>query len=236
MRSDAMEQAKPSPITGSLTIDVVSDVVCPWCFIGKRRLEAALDLIGASGEGVQVRWHPFELNPGLPAEGIERSAYLAAKFGGNGRATEIYDRVRAAGRSAGIAFAFERIVRQPNTRDAHRLVYWAQRQEDASALVERLFASYFLEGRNPGDRRVLTEIAAEAGLDPAAARAMLEANEVADAVEAAELRAREIGIGGVPFFIFNGRVAVSGAQEARVLADAIGESVGRTAPEATAAQ
>ena len=219
-----------------LIIDVISDVVCPWCFIGKRRLEAALALAARDGAApeVVVRWHPFELNPDLPHEGIDRRAYLDAKFGGAERATQIYDRVRAAGASVGIPFAFERIARQPNTRDAHRLVAWTQGRGDAGSLVERLFSAYFLDGRDPGDRAVLAAIAGEAGGDPAAAGAMLESDEGKDAVPASERRALEIGVGGVPFFIFNGRLAVSGAQEPQVLAQAIAESV-RT-PDPTAAR
>ena len=206
-----------------LMIDVISDVVCPWCYIGKRRLEAALALVAVEGSAreVAVRWHPFELNPDLPSAGIDRRDYLDMKFGGAERAVKIYKRVRAGGTSAGIPFAFERIARQPNTRDAHRLVAWAQSRGDAGPLVERLFAAYFLEGRDPGDRDVLAAIAGEASHDTAAARAMLESGEEMEAVEASERRARGIGIDGVPFFIFNGRLAVSGAQEARVLADAI---------------
>ena len=215
--------ASPAP---SLTVDVISDVVCPWCFIGKRRLEAALALVAAEGTAgeVAVRWHPFELNPDLPVPGIDRREYVQAKFGGPERATQIYERVRAAGASAGIPFAFERIARQPNTRDAHRLVTWAQNRGDAQQIVERLFVAFFIEGRNPGDRDVLAAIAGEAGHDAAAARAMLESNEGKEEIEASERRAHEIGVGGVPFFIFNDRLAVSGAQDARVLADAIAEA------------
>jgi predicted DsbA family dithiol-disulfide isomerase len=208
-------------------VDVVSDVVCPWCFIGKRRLEAALAMAAADGapKSVGVRWHPFELNPDLPAPGMDRRAYLDAKFGGSERATRIYERVRAAGESVGIPFAFDRILRQPNTRDAHRLIAWAQRHGDAGRLVDRLFAAYFIEGRDPGERAELAAIASEAGHDASEVSAMLESSEGADEIIASERRAAEIGIGGVPFFIFNERLAVSGAQEARVLADAIAESV-----------
>ena len=209
-----------------LTIDVISDIVCPWCYIGKRRLEAALALVaekGAVGD-IAVRWHPFELNPELPREGLDRRAYLEAKFGGPERAAQIYERLRAVGATVGIPFALDRIARQPNTRDAHRLVGWAQARGDAEPLIERLFAAYFLEGRNPGERGVLAAIAGEAAEDSAAARAMLESDEGHDEVETAERRAQEIGIGGVPFFIFNGRLAVSGAQESQVLAQAMAEA------------
>jgi predicted DsbA family dithiol-disulfide isomerase len=223
MRFTAQEErVNDSPVT----IDVISDVVCPWCFIGKRRLEEALAQVAqarSAGE-VTVRWHPFELNPDLPTEGIERRQYVEKKFGGAGRAAGIYERVGAVGAAAGIPFAFERIARQPNTRNAHRLVAWAQARGDAGPLVERLFRAFFLEGRDPGDNDVLAAIAGESGHDAAAARAMLESGEGRDDVAAAERRAHEIGIGGVPFFIFNGRLAVSGAQEAPVLAGAIAEA------------
>jgi predicted DsbA family dithiol-disulfide isomerase len=220
-----------------LTVDVVSDVVCPWCFIGKRRLEAALALVARDGvvQDAVVGWHPFELNPDLPREGIDRRAYLDAKFGGAQRAAQIYERVRAAGASVGIPFAFERIARQPNTRDAHRLVAWTQERGNAEALVERLFSAYFLEGRNPGDRDVLAAIADEAGADAATARAMLDSGEGEAAVRASERRALEIGVGGVPFFVFNGRVAVSGAQEPQTLASAIAEAVRTPGPTAAKA-
>jgi predicted DsbA family dithiol-disulfide isomerase len=213
--------------TSPLTIDVIADVVCPWCYIGMRRLERALGLVAArhAQGGVAVRWHPFELNPALPPEGMDRGAYLEVKFGGAERAAQIYDGVRAAGETAGITFAFERIARQPNSRDANRLILWAQQRGDAAPLVERLFIAFFSEGRDLGDRAVLSAIAGEAGLDAAAARAMLDSNEGVDAVLASERRAVENGVGGVPFYIFNRSVAVAGAQEPQVLADAIAESV-----------
>jgi predicted DsbA family dithiol-disulfide isomerase len=210
----------------SLSLDVVSDVVCPWCYIGKRRLGAALDLVAAEGEIAVARphWRPFELNPGLPPEGVDRREYLEAKFGGLDRAAQRYEVVRAAGASAGIAFEFDRIKRVPNTRDAHRLIEWAQARGDAAPLVERLFAAFFVEGRNVGDRAELANIAGEEGLDADAARAMLASNEGSDAVEEGVRWAQDVGIGGVPFFIFGGRFAVSGAQDPRVLASAIAEA------------
>ena len=156
----------------AMTIDVISDVVCPWCFIGRRRLGEALALLATREPHVRpvVSWHPFQLNPDLPREGIDRRAYLEAKFGGHARADDIYARVRAAGASVGIEFAFERIDRQPNTLDAHRLISWAQARGDPEELVERLFRAYFLEGRSIGERGVLATIAGEAGL-PAMPRA-----------------------------------------------------------------
>jgi predicted DsbA family dithiol-disulfide isomerase len=208
-------------------IDVVSDVVCPWCYIGKRRLEAALASVAAADPSFApvVRWHPFQLNPELPREGVDRKRYLEAKFGGPANAAQIYARVKAAGESAGLALAFDRIERQPNTLDAHRLVAWAQSRRDADELVERLFAAYFVEGRAIGERDVLASIAGEAGFDREAAKAFLAGNDLAGEVEEADRRARELGIGGVPFFIFDGRIAVSGAHEPEVLRGAIAQAL-----------
>jgi predicted DsbA family dithiol-disulfide isomerase len=209
-----------SESTSPLTIDVVSDVVCPWCFIGKRNLEAALDGLDET-RPVVVRWHPFELNPELPPQGIDRRDYLERKFGGPERANEIYARVREAGARAGIAFDFDRIQRQPNTREAHRLIAWAQARGEGDALVERLFDAYFLEGRFIGDRDELARIATEAGIDAAAAREFLSSGLGADEVALAESRAQQLGISGVPFFIFDGRVGLSGAHPPEAIREAM---------------
>jgi predicted DsbA family dithiol-disulfide isomerase len=206
-----------------LFVDVVSDVVCPWCYIGKRKLETALGRLRADEPGLAptVRWHPFELNPDLPVEGIPRAAYLENKFGGKARAAEIYARVRAVGAEVGISFDFDRIARQPNTRDVHRLIAWAQQRGDAGALVERLFRAYFIEGLWIGERNELAALAADSGLPGDEARAML-ASDLYRAEVAAEYReAQEAGITGVPFFIFNSRIAVSGAHDPDVLLEAI---------------
>jgi len=211
--------ASPDP----LVIDVVSDVVCPWCFIGKRHLEAALAGLPEAA-GAIVRWHPFELNPDLSAEGVDRRDYLEAKFGGPQRAAEIYARVREAGARAGIAFDFDAIARQPNTRDAHRLVAWAQSRGDADALVERLFRAYFLEGQFVGDRDTLAALASEAGIDGDAARGWLDSGVGADEIGAAEERVRALGISGVPFFIFDGKVGLSGAQPPESIRAAIAQA------------
>jgi predicted DsbA family dithiol-disulfide isomerase len=211
----------------AMTIDVISDVVCPWCLIGRRRLGEALSLFAARLPHVRpiVSWHPFQLNPDLPREGIDRRSYLEAKFGGRERADEIYARVRAAGQSVDIDFAFDRIDRQPNTLDAHRLIAWAQARGSPEELVERLFRAYFLDGRYIGDRGVLAAIAGETGLPADAARAYLDTDEGADTVAAMDRRVRELGVTGVPFFIFGGRVAVSGAQEAPGLVAAMEQAL-----------
>jgi predicted DsbA family dithiol-disulfide isomerase len=207
-------------------IDVISDVVCPWCYIGQRRLAAALALLPVddAARRAPIRWHPFQLNPDLPQGGVPRKSYLEDKFGGPERAGQIYARVSAAGATAGIPFAFDRIERQPNTRDAHRLIAWAQERADASDLVERLFRAYFIEGRFIGDREILATIAGESGFDSAAARSLLDSDQGVDAVALMDQRAREIGVQGVPFFIFNQHIAVSGAQEPHALLDAIAQA------------
>jgi predicted DsbA family dithiol-disulfide isomerase len=211
-----------APAGAPLFVDVVSDVVCPWCYIGKRKLEAALARLGEErGLVVTVRWHPYELNPDLPAHGMPRAAYLEAKFGGAARADEIYARVRAVGAEVDIPFAFERIRLQPNTLDAHRLITWAQERGGADLLVERLFRAYFTEGRYIGDVDELVALAAEVLLPAGEARAMLMSEAFRAAVEAEFREARDAGIGGVPFFIFNGRTAVSGAHDPDTLLEAI---------------
>jgi predicted DsbA family dithiol-disulfide isomerase len=192
-------------------IDIVSDVICPWCFIGKRRLQKALAL--RPEIDVDITWRPFQLNPDMPAEGIERQAYLAAKFGNAAHAERIYATVTEAGRSVDIPFAFDRIRRTPNTRDAHRLIRYAAAEGKADAVVEKLFAAYFIEGRDIGARGELGEIAQEAGLDGAAARDWLDSGAELEQVLAEDRGARRLGINAVPCFIFERQYAVSGAQE-----------------------
>ena len=209
-----------SGVEASLKIDVVSDIVCPWCFIGKRKLEVALAELDKSEPalGVELRWHPFQLNPDLPADGISRASYVERKFGGAERAAQVYARVTDAGEAVGIPFRFDRIERQPNTLDGHRLIAWAQRQRDATPLVERLFSAFFLEGRRMDDRDELARVAAESGWSREDALAMLDSRAMHEEVQNESREALDVGIQGVPFFIFNGSIAVSGAQDpARLL-------------------
>jgi predicted DsbA family dithiol-disulfide isomerase len=161
------------------------------------------------------------LNPSLPPEGMPRRAYLERKFGGPARAAQVYERVRSAGTQCGIAFDFERIVQQPNTRDAHRLVAWAQSQDDAGALVEALFRAFFVEGRFVGSRELLADLAGAAGFDRDAAADFLSSGHGAQEIAAAEARASGLGISGVPFFIVDGRVGLSGAQPAEAIVAAV---------------
>ncbi|HQD65132.1 MAG TPA: DsbA family oxidoreductase [Casimicrobium huifangae] len=216
--------------TSPLNIDIVSDVVCPWCYIGKRHVEAAIAQFSAKRPevAVTIRWHPFQLNPDLPPEGTDRKAYLEAKFGGPQRAAEIYARVSAAGRNAGLALNFDGIQRQPNTLMAHALIAYAQSIEGgghADAIVERLFKAYFVDGRFVGDIDVLVAIAAECGLDAEATRAVLSEPSTLEQIAALDASVRRQGISGVPFLIFNQKLALSGAQPPEVMLDAMTKSL-----------
>jgi predicted DsbA family dithiol-disulfide isomerase len=188
-------------------IDIVSDVICPWCFIGKRRLEKALN-----GRPASVRWHPFQLNPDMPREGIDRKSYRIGKFGSWERSQELDARVAAAGEDEGIAFRFDKMARTPNTLDAHRIIWLAGESGVQDAVVEALFLAYFTEGEDLSDRATLAEVAADAGLDRAEVYELLASDKGIDVVQAGEEQARRLGVSGVPFFVVNGRVALSGAQ------------------------
>ncbi len=201
-----------------VTIDVVSDVVCPWCFVGKRKLDAALKLVPELD--VEVNWRPFQLDPTIPQGGISRHDYMAKKFGPE-KIASIHARLEGIGAEAGIPFAFEKIERSPNTLDAHRVIRWAQAHGAQTALVDRLFTLYFVEGADIGDRDVLSNLAGEHGLDAKAIRAALETNQDAVAVQQEIASAVRMGVSGVPFFILDGRFGVSGAQPPELLADAI---------------
>ncbi len=222
-----------TPSAAPLTIDIVSDVVCPWCFIGKRKLEAALKLPEASGlPPVHIRWHAFQLNPDLPEAGVSRKQYLEDKFGGPERAAEIYARVGAAGKAVGLSLNFDGIKQQANTLMAHALIAYAQNsaKNDAdntlgNAVKERLLNAYFVEGRFIGSLDVLVEIAVAAGLDGDAVRRHLSDPATREAVSQADAQARRMGINGVPFFIFNQKVAVSGAQDPQALLKAMQQAV-----------
>jgi predicted DsbA family dithiol-disulfide isomerase len=206
------------------TIEAFSDVICPWCYIGKRRLEKALELLG-DRHAVQVLWRPFELNPEMPPGGIDRRAYRTAKFGSWERSLELQARVATVGAEVGIPFAFDRIARTPNTFDAHRLIWYAQTEGKQDALVEALFRAYFIEGRDLGDRWVLANIAAESGLDQAEIEGFLASDRGAVDVRHEVERGRRLGIDGVPHFLINGKVALSGAQEPGTILAAIEVSI-----------
>ncbi len=198
-----------------IAIDIVSDTICPWCYVGKRRLERAL--AGFEADEVRTRWHPFQLNPGLPPEGMDRAEYVAAKFGGAEAARAVYDRIREAGAEEGIPFAFERMPRTPNTFASHRVVHYAAGERLQNEAVEALFQAVFVDGRDIGDRETLLDIGAECGLEPVALAEYLASAEGVDELRAGEARSRRMGVTGVPFFIIGGRYAVTGAQDPAVL-------------------
>jgi predicted DsbA family dithiol-disulfide isomerase len=196
-------------------IDIFSDVICPWCFIGKRRLERALTM--RPQPGLTRRWRAFQLNPDMPAEGMDRQRYLAVKFGGAANAQVVYDQVLAAGESEGIDFAFDRMKRTPNTVDAHRLIRFAATHGREDAVVEGLFDIYFQHAEDIGDRDVLAAVAQAAGLDGQAVRTYLSGDDEVAAVRSEDHAARQAGINGVPCFIFNGQHALAGAHAPEVL-------------------
>ena len=201
-----------------MKIEVVSDVVCPWCYIGKRRLEKALALVAGEVEA-EVRWLPFQLNPGMPGEGMARAEYRKSKFGSLERGRQLDARVAAEGKGEGIAFAFERIERTPNTVAAHRLIELAQEQGAGGQVVDALFKAYFEEARDVGDAAVLADIAQRCGAAgwPRAAHA--------GQVEALEASLRGLGISAVPTFLFDRKFGVSGAHPPESLAAAIREAL-----------
>lgn len=192
-----------------MVIDIYSDTVCPWCFIGKRRLENALR--EWQGPVPEIRWRAFQLTPEMPSDGLDRDHYLQLRFG-TADASRLFRRVVETGREVGIEFAFERIRRSPNTLDSHRLIRRAARDRRQDAAVEALFRAYFVEGRDIGDRDVLAGIAGELGLDQRDIRAWLDSEEAVREVRDEDAEARELGIGGVPFYLVDRRFPVTGAQ------------------------
>lgn len=192
------------------TLDIISDPICPWCFIGKRRLDAAL--VARPGTALAIRWRPFQLNPEMPPGGMDRARYLAAKFGGLERAGEVYARVAEAAAQDMLAIDLARIARTPNTLDAHRALRMARAAGRDHALADVLFVRYFQSGEDIGDHDVLAAAAVEAGLDEGEARAMLSGHAGRDASLAEDAEARALGVSGVPAFVIDGRHLFSGAQ------------------------
>jgi predicted DsbA family dithiol-disulfide isomerase len=203
----------------ALTIDVVSDVVCPWCYLGKKRLERAL--ANEPGEPIKVHWRPYQLDPSIPKGGLDRRSYMAKKFGNDGRIEAAHERLNALGAEEGIAFAFDKIARAPNTLDAHRLIRWASVAGAQDKIVDRLFRLYFEEGRDIGDRDLLIETAGECGMDKDVVAKLLAEGADEQEVRAEIAEAQNLGVTGVPFFIFAQKYGVPGAQSADVLTTAI---------------
>ena len=208
----------------NIPVSITSDFICPWCFIGERRLaRAAANLAEESKEAIRldITWRPFELNPNMPAEGIDRRTYRIAKFGTWEQSQRLDAQVIQAGTPDGVVFNYDRITRTPNTRRAHRLVWWATREGgDSNQLVERLFQAYFVAGRDLASPEVLADIAAETGLSRDAAAAFLATDQGTDDIVAAETEAHRRGVHGVPDFRI-GTVGFSGAQPIGVMMEAL---------------
>ena len=194
-----------------MEIDIYSDPICPWCYIGKRRLERALER--QREHNPVIRWRAFQLNPEMPVDGIERRKYLTLKFGGVERARQLYDNIRRVGSTVGIDFAFDRIDRTPNTLQAHRLIRFSNETQQSEPVVEALFREYFVDGGTIGDVDNLISLGIQAGLDAQSLTAYMKSDENLEAVQLEDSSARRLGIQGVPCFIINNQYALSGAQE-----------------------
>ncbi|WEZ83491.1 DsbA family oxidoreductase [Rhizobium sp. 32-5/1] len=219
----------------TVTVDVVSDVVCPWCYLGKARLDRAIADI-ADDIAVSVNWRPYQLNPDIPPEGVDHKAHLAAKLGGQTAVDRAHEMLEGLGRADGIAFDFEAVKISPNTLDAHRLMRWALTHgpDTQNTVATLLFKANFEEGRNVGDPEVLLDIAADAGMERPVIAALLASDADKDTVSAEIETARGMGVTGVPCFILDGQYAVMGAQSTEVLANAL-RDIARMKTEAASA-
>jgi predicted DsbA family dithiol-disulfide isomerase len=200
-------------------IDIVSDAICPWCYIGKRQLERALAMLEPEGLHFSVHWNPFQLNPDMPKEGRDRAAYRAMKFGSAEKSRQIDERVGGAAAGVGLAFRQDLMLRTPNTLDAHRLIWLAGKEGVQDAVVEALFAAYFSHGRDIGEFAVLADCAAEAGMNREAVAEFLAGDVATQEMLAADRSAREAGVNGVPSFFLDGYGMFSGAMPAESMAD-----------------
>jgi predicted DsbA family dithiol-disulfide isomerase len=219
-----MESSRETP---SVHIDVVADVVCPWCYIGKRRLEKAIGL--TPGVNVSINWRPYFLNPWIPREGIDRQTYLETKFGSVERYAVIAERIASAAALEGLVYNPDKISRQPNTLDCHRLILWSRSATDPGQVKQRLMELYFAEGADLSDAKVLIQAAVDCGMDGDLVRRLLASDAEVDRIEGDANAAKEAGIDGVPCFIFGGSVIVTGAQSPEYLASAIERTAGRQA-------
>ena len=209
------------------SIQIYSDLICPWCYIGKRRMEEALRQL-PPGTQIARSWHPFQLNPGMPLSGVDRKVYRSRKFGSWERSQAMDSDVAAAGETVGIKFRYDLQKHTPNTFDSHRVVWLAARAGVQEAVVESLFHAYFCEGANFSDRQDLITSAVSAGLEAGKVKRLLESDEGASVVRKEEERGRALGISGVPFYIFNQQVAFSGAQPPVTFLEAICRVSGHT--------
>jgi predicted DsbA family dithiol-disulfide isomerase len=205
----------------SIKLDIMSDPICPWCYIGKAHLDRAL--AAAPDHPFVIEWHPFQLNPDMPAKGMDRAAYLEGKFGGKQGAVRAYAPVVESAEKAGLKIDFEGMQRTPNTMDAHRLIHWAGIEGRQTAAVSALFKAYFVETRDIGDPEVLADIADGIGMDAALVRRLLASDADRDDISARDAHSREMGINSVPTFIVAGKHAVPGAQPPELWAQVMTE-------------
>lgn len=194
-----------------VTLDIISDPICPWCYIGKARLDAAIAETGINP--FQTHWRIFELNPDMPPEGMDRKAYLEAKFGGPEGAEQVYSRIRREAERSGLDLDFDRIARTPNTFDAHRLIRWAQAEGVQDRVADELFRRYFEQGADISDHAVLLEVAEAAGLEREVVARLLEGDAEREALRQEEESIRGMGVQGVPCFVIGGKYVLQGAQE-----------------------
>ena len=211
-------------------VAIVSDTICPWCYIGKRRFERAQ---AGRPADLAVEWRPFQLNPDMPTDGVDRQRYMVAKFGSEERVAEIFEGIEQAGEGEGIQFVFNRIARTPNTVDSHRLIEYAGQRDVQDQVVEALFRRYFEQGEDIGDRAVLEAAGVDGGLDEGDVRRFLAGTEGADHVRRESEAASRMGISGVPCFIFEGKYAISGAQPPDVF-ERVFELAAAASPDRTA--
>ena len=207
--------------TAGTRIDIVSDAICPWCYIGKRQLERALAILDQEGLHFSVHWNPFQLNPDMPKEGRDRAAYRAWKFGSADQARAADERVAAAGTQVGLSFRYDLMQRTPNTLDAHRLIWWGAENGVQDAVVEALFGAYFSHGRDIGDHGVLADCADTAGIDREHTAVFLESERAGREMLAADQAARESGVNGVPSFFLDGYALFSGAMPAETMVEVL---------------
>jgi len=221
---------------GRMRLDIVSDAICPWCYIGKRHMEAALALLEPEGIRFEIHWNPFQLNPDMPREGVDRRTYRAQKFGSLERSQQMDARVSAAAANAGLAFNYELLQRTPNTLQAHRLISRAGREGKQGAVMEAIFRSYFTQGGDIGTSEILTACAVEGGMDGTAVEKFLATDEGLAEIVAMEQAARSAGVSGVPSFFLEGHPLFSGAMPAEEMANAFRRAHGILNQQAQAAE
>lgn len=209
-----------------ITLDIYSDPICPWCFIGKAHLERALE--SRPDHPFEIAWHPFQLNPDMPAEGMDRQDYMTLKFGDDAAILKAYGPVVQAAQDAGLRLELPAITRTPNTLDAHRLIHWAGLEGRQSAMVGTLFRAYFQDGRDIGDSAVLLDLATAAGMERALVARLLATDADRALIKDADRDARARGIQGVPFFVIDDQYALSGAQPTPVWQRVLDELTGKT--------